>query len=106
MNSKVGVYYCEDEVLKADYNLCIDKILSKEELIKNFTSARDNNFSSAFIHIVKSGTKCESIKKLLCVLRKELSKKTWKKIVVVTKCHFTYNKLIELMCTYFQRILQ
>ena len=65
--------------------------------------ARQYDQHIAIITINDIRNQSDNIKIVLKCIRKDLSHKNWKKVLVVTNHHVTYNHLLEQMCTYFPK---
>ena len=65
--------------------------------------ARQYDQHTAIITINDIRNQSDNIKIVLKCIRKDLSHKNWKKVLVVTNHHVTYNHLLEQMCTYFPK---
>ena len=105
-NAKVAVFYGKPDALQADLNVVISSLHTAEYLVSKLKDARQADQSTALLYVTDAGKKNEHIKALLSVVRRDISNKQWKKIVIAADDPRIYNSLLQEMCVFFPKIVQ
>ena len=103
LNNKIAIHYGDPTKLTADINIVINSKVNETDFLDKLKDARQNDQHTAIITINDIRYQSENIKIVLKCIRRDLSHKNWKKVLVVTNHHVTYNHLLEQMCTYFPK---
>ena len=105
LNNKIAIHYGDHTKLTADINIVINSKVNETDFLDKLKDAIQNDQHTAIITINDIRNQSDNIKIVLKCIRKDLSHKNWKKVLVVTNHHVTYNHLLEQMCTYFPKTI-
>ena len=102
-NSRVALYFGDATALTTDFTMEVSNTTANDDILANMKKARTNKLTSA---VISAHTKNrEKIQTIVKAVRLEICHKTWSKIVIATNQHLTYNMCIEVMCTYFPKMV-